>query len=181
MELYVNFDAPIKKEPVQKIIDILSRAAEDENKIERIIIFFSSFGGDIHKGFLLASLIQNSKIPVAIHATNHIDSIANVVYLSAKERTAESYAKFYLHSASIEGSFNENQLVEQLTAIRIGNSRIAQFISENSNLSPNAVRGMMKGAQTLSAQEALKYEMVKEISHKRIPPDAHREEIIDNI
>lgn len=181
MELYVNFDAQIKKEPVQKIIDILGKAAKDESKIERIIIFFSSFGGDIHKGFLLASLIQNSKIPVAIHATNHIDSIANVVYLSSKERTAESYAKFYLHSASIEGIFNENQLTEQLRAIQIGNNRIAQFVSENSNLPPDKVRDMMKNAKTLSAQEALKHEMVKEISHKIIPPDAHREEIIENI
>lgn len=181
MELYVNFDASINKEPVQKIIDILNRAVKGEDKIERIIIFFSSFGGNIHKGFLLASLIQNSKIPVSIHATNHIDSIANVVYLSAKERTAESYAKFYLHSASIEGSFDESQLVEQLSSIRIGNNRIAQFISENSNLPLGEVRGMMKSARTLSAQEALKYEIVKEISHKIIPADAYREEIIENI
>ena len=71
----------------------------------KITIFFSSLGGNIYDGFLLATLIQNSKVSIAIHAVNHIDSIANVVYLAAKERTAESHAKFYLHGASTQGEF----------------------------------------------------------------------------
>ena len=146
--------------------------------VTRIVLFFSSLGGDIHEGFLLASVIQNSKIPVAIHANNHIDSIANVIYLSAKERTAESYAKFYLHGASVNGNFDEKALKDQLSAINTSNSRIAYFISENSILSLTDVQKMMETGTTFSAQEALQHGIVKEIVHKEIPPNTNREEFI---
>src|SRR5260221_9244293 len=81
----------------------------------KIIIFFSSLGGSIQEGFTIASVIQNSTIPIAIHANNNIDSIANVIYLSSKERTAESYAKFYLHGATAPSlPYDEKGLKEQL-------------------------------------------------------------------
>src|SRR5271155_1740921 len=80
----------------------------------KIIIFFSSLGGNIQEGFTIASVIQNSTIPIEIHANNNIDSIANVIYLSAKERTAESYAKFYLHGATAPAiAYDEKGLKEQ--------------------------------------------------------------------
>ncbi len=145
----------------------------------KIVLFFSSLGGDINEGFLLASAIQNSKIPVAIHANNNIDSIANVIYLSAKERTAESYAKFYLHGATTaQSAFDEKGLKDQLSAIKTSNSRIAYFISENSNLQLPKVQEMMEIGTTLSAQEALGHGIVKEIVHKEIPQNINREEII---
>ncbi len=144
----------------------------------KIIIFFSSLGGSIYEGFLLASIIQNSKIPILIHATNHIDSIANVIYLSAKERSAESHAKFYLHGASTQGNFDEKALKEQLSSIRTNNSRIAYFVSENSKISFKKVQSMMESGTTISAQDALKYKIVNHILHKEIPTEAVREEII---
>lgn len=145
---------------------------------QKIIIFFSSLGGNIYEGFLLATLIQNSKIPISIHATNHIDSIANVIYLSAKERTSESYAKFYLHGASRAGNFDEKSLKDALSDIETNNSRIAHFVSESSKLSLSKVQSMMGVGTTISAQDALKYKIVQEITHKEIPENAQREDII---
>lgn len=176
MELYVIFDSIIKDEATQKLINTLKKAEEDD--IENITIFFSSRGGDVNQGFLLASLIRNSKIPVIMHAINNIDSIANVIYLSAKQRSSESYAKFFLHSTSIGGTFDHKQLVEQLSSVKTGNKRIAQFIYENSNLSLNEARDKINKAKSLSAQEALNCGIVQEIISKEIPQNAKREEII---
>ncbi len=146
--------------------------------VSKIVIIFSSLGGSIYDGFLIASIIQNSRIPIAIHATNHIDSIANVIYMSAKERTAESYAKFYLHGASVSGNFDEKALKDQLSAIKTNNSRIAYFVSEKSNISLKKVKSMMETGTTISAQEALKYKMIQKIVHVEAPLGALREEII---
>ncbi len=126
----------------------------------------------------MASLIQNAGVQITVHATNHIDSIANVIYLSAKKRTAESYAKFYLHGSSQNGSFDVKALKEAFTAIKTNDSRIAYFISENSGLDLEKVRRMMTVGTTISAQEALNHMIVQEIVHKEIPESAPREDII---
>ena len=176
MDCYIVFSGIIEQNFATKLFNAIQTATT--SGATRIILFFSSLGGDIHEGFLLASIIQNSKTPIVIHANNHIDSIANVIYLSAKERTAESYAKFYLHGATVNGNFDEKALKDQLSAIRTSNSRIAYFISENSNLTLLKVQEMMEIGTTLSAQEALGQGIVKEIIHREMPQNTNREEII---
>ncbi len=178
MDFYIIFEDSINKKTTKKLIDIIRKIETEIEKFQRIIIFFSSSGGTIDLGFLLATVIQNSKIPIVMHAMNHIDSIANVVYLSAKERTAESYAKFYFHGATTEGSFDIKGLNEEISSIKTGNRRIAHYISENSNLPLKGVEGIMEAGTTISAINALNYGIVQTITPKKIPADAPREEII---
>lgn len=178
IDYYILFDGEIKLENTTKLLRAIIYNAT-ASKASRIIIFFSSWGGSIYEGFKLATTIQNSKIPAIIHATNNIDSIANVVYLSAKERTAESHAKFYLHGASVSGSFDEGALKDKLSATRTNNSRIAYFISENTKILLNKVKSLMKMGVTISAQDALKYGITHEVIHGEIPPGSPREDIID--
>lgn len=156
----------------------LANAIKGKPDATKITILFSTLGGSIYEGFLLASLIQNSKLPIAIHATNHIDSIGNVIYLSAKERTSESYTKFYLHGASRSGNFDEKSIKDALSDIKTNNSRIAYFVSENSKIPLKKVQQMMRVGTTISAQSALEHGIVQEIVHKEIPPSMDRQEII---
>jgi len=175
MESYIIFEGFIDKDASQRLFSALKNFEKTTRKIN---IFFSSLGGNIYEGFLIATVVQNFKIPIAIHATNHIDSIANVIYLSSKERTAESYAKFYMHGAAASGSFDEKGLQDQLSAIKTNNTRIAYFISENSNLHLQKVQQMMNIGTTITAQKALEYNIVHEIIHKEIPRETLLEEII---
>ena len=135
MEKYIIFEGSIDQQATLRLVNAIQNAINLQPQANKVTIIFSSLGGNIYDGFLLASFIQNAKVPIAIHAVNHVDSIANVVYLSAKERTAESHAKFYLHGASTQGNFDEKALKEQLSSIKTNNSRIAHFVSENSGLS----------------------------------------------
>ncbi len=178
MEKYIIFEGNIDQQATQRLVIAIQGLNSPDTFVAKITIIFSSLGGSIYDGFLIASVIQNSKIPVSIHATNHIDSIANVIYLSAKERTAESYAKFYLHGASVTGSFDEKALKEQLSAIKTNNSRIAHFVSENSKIQLKKVQKLMEDGTTISAQQAVTYKIVHEIKHIEAPTEALREEII---
>ena len=125
MEKYIIFEGIIDQQATQRLCQAINNASTQLPVPNKINILFSSLGGNIYEGFLLASIIQNSKIPISIHATNHIDSIANVIFLSSKERTAESHAKFYLHGATTQGNFDEKALKDQLSSIKTNNSRIA--------------------------------------------------------
>lgn len=176
MDFYIVFEGQINQESTLRLVSALQKAKNFGST--NIVILFSSLGGNIYEGFILSSIIQNFPIPINIHATNHIDSIGNVVYLAGKTRTSESYAKFYMHGASTQGNFDENALKDQLLAVQTNNSRIAYFISENSRLQLKKVQSMMKKGTTITAQDALKYAMVQEIIHKEVPSSAQREEVI---
>lgn len=178
MEKFIIFEGTIDQQATLKLVNAIQNAINQAPQADKVTVIFSSLGGSIYDGFLLASFIQNSRVPIAIHAVNHIDSIANVVYLSAKERTAESHAKFYMHGASTQGNFDEKALKEQLSSIKTNNSRIAHFVSENSGISLKKVCSMMESGTTVSSQEALKYKIVQKIIHREVPLDAIREEII---
>src|SRR3989338_2169580 len=179
MDYYILFEGGINPENAKKFADAISAANVDTN-ITTINVFFSSFGGSTYYGFAIATLIQNSKKPVNIHATNHIDSIANVVFLSAKfvNRTSESHAKFFVHGASQEGNYDERGLNEALSALGAENHRIGTFISENSQLTFDQVKKKMKNGETMSAKQALEHGYISQLVHKTIPIGAIRYDII---
>jgi ATP-dependent protease ClpP protease subunit len=175
-EKYIVFEGVIDQQATTRLsqaIDQLSKSGA-----LKIVIFFSSLGGSIYEGFLLATMIQNSRIPIKIHATNHIDSVANVIYLAAKERTAESYAKFYLHGASVQGNFDEKGLKEKLSEIKAQNSRIANFVFENSKGSLKKIKEMMEAGTTMSAEDARKKGFIQQIEHLEVPVGVDRVEIV---
>lgn len=177
MDFYIIFAGIIEQGFASRLVTAINKASTIG--ATKIIIFFSSLGGNIQEGFTIASVIQNSKIPVSIHANNNIDSIANVIYLSAKERTAESYAKFYLHGAATpQATFDEKGLREQMLSLKTENARIAQFVSENSRLNFKKVQAMMRAGTTMTAQQALECGIVQEVVHKEVPAGAALEEIL---
>ncbi len=177
MEHFIRFEGSITPETTSRLVTSIDKAKTDG--AEKITILFSSLGGSIYDGFLVASTIETSKIPVRIHATNHIDSIANVIFLSAQERTAESYAKFYLHGASTGVmSMDERMLLDQLSSLRTNNHRIAHYIAENTEISLSKVRDLMRKGTTLSAEVAKRYKIVERIEHLEVSPESNMEEIV---
>lgn len=178
MEYYIMFAGVIEQNFGNRLLNAIYTAAQKGAK--KIVLLFSSLGGNTQEGFALATIIRNSHVPILIHATNNIDSIANVIYLSAKERTAESYAKFYMHGTTTTGTFDENKLKEQLTAVKTEATRIAYYVSENSGLGLQQVQNMMREGTSLTAQEALQHGIVQSINHLEIPQqgDIQREDIV---
>jgi ATP-dependent protease ClpP protease subunit len=83
MDYYIVFAGIVEVGFSTRLFTAINKAGT--SGATKIIIFLSSLGGNIQEGFTLASIIQNSKIPIAIHANNNIDSIANVIYMSARE------------------------------------------------------------------------------------------------
>jgi ATP-dependent protease ClpP protease subunit len=176
MNFYIVFAGIIEPNFGNRLLNAINLGVQ--KGAEKIVIFFASLGGNVQEGFTLATVIRNCQVPILIHATNNIDSIANVIYLSAKERTAESYAKFFMHGALTQGNFNEKQLIAQLPILRTETTRIAYFISENSNLNLQQVQTMMKQETSMTAQQALQNGFVQSINHMEIPINAQREDIV---
>lgn len=167
-ELYIVFEGEIDLESTKKLYNALTSA--DPHKYKFINLIFSSTGGSTYFGFFLANTIQNSQIPVRIHANNHIDSIANIIYLSTKERTAEVFARFYIHGALAKVIGYKKDLEEEVNSLKIENERIVQYIADNTDLSFEDIEKMMEERESISAPEALECGIVKSIEHIEIPP-----------
>jgi ATP-dependent protease ClpP protease subunit len=177
MEHFIRFEGSITAETTARLVASLAKAKEEG--AEKITLLFSSLGGSIYDGFLVASTIETSKVPIHIHATNHVDSIANVIYLSAQERTAETYAKFYLHGASTGVmSMDERMLLDQLSSLRTNNHRIAHYIAEHTDIPLTKVRDLMRKGTTLSADVARKYKIAHKLYHLEVNPEDIVEEIV---
>lgn len=162
-ELYIIFEGEIDQNSVNKLYDAI--LTTDPQKYGRVNLIFSSNGGNIYLGFFLANFIQNFHIPIRIHANNRIDSIANIIYLSAKERTAEAFARFYLHGASVSFSGYKKDFEEMVKSLRVDDERIAQYIADNTGLLVNKVKKFMEDRDSKSAQEALEYGIVQSVAH----------------
>lgn len=74
MEYYITFAGIIEPNFARSLVAAINKAAATPG-VTKIVIIFSSLGGNIQEGFAIASVIQNSKIPIAIHANNNIDSL----------------------------------------------------------------------------------------------------------
>lgn len=177
MDFYIIFSGIIDQAFATRLFNAINLATQ--RQAGKIILFFASLGGNIQEGFTLATIIRNCRTPIQIHATNNIDSVANIIYLSAKERTAESYAKFFMHGATVQGIFNEKTIKTQLPILKTETTRIAYFVSENSNLGLPEVQRMMNEETSMTAQEALQHGIVQSISHIEVPQqNIMREDII---
>ncbi len=66
----------------------------------------------------------------------------------------------------------------QLPILKTDTTRIAYFISENSNLNLLEVQNMIKKETSMTAQEALQYGFVQTITHMEIPKEVSREDIV---
>ncbi len=180
MEYYILFQGPIEKATSLDLINALLEA-DGHKEVNHITLLLSSIGGSVYYGFNIATVIQNLKKFIRIHATNEISSIANIIYLSAKERSAESYAKFFLHGASIGGNdinFNIEDLKEHTSSLKVQNERIAKFIFETTGMSLNDIKKLMLKRQSLSAEEAFNEKIVLEVKREQIPSDALRKNVI---
>lgn len=173
---YIIFQGRIDPKNSQAFIDALYSAKK--GGAEKIVVLFSSDGGSIRDGFDIATTIQNFPIPIQMHATNSIASIATVIYMAAKERTAESYARFYYHGAFISMSVFEKDLRVLKRDLGAFNYQIAQFISENTGMNYLEVKKVMNKTQSYTVEDAVKKGMVASVIHLEIPKDADRTDVI---
>jgi ATP-dependent protease ClpP protease subunit len=178
MDSYILFQGTIEKQPSLDLINALLALDESEDT-DQIKLLLSSRGGSVYYGFTIATVIQNLKKRLVIHATNEISSIANIIYLAAKERSAESYAKFFFHGASVSAdNLNYEDLNEQVSSMKVQNERIAKFVFEATGMTLNDSKNLMRQRQSLTAEEAVKRGIVQEVKREVIPPNALRKNVI---
>lgn len=99
---YFGFTGAIESGSVTRISAALNHAVN--NGFTEVYLAFSSLGGYIADGVYLYNHIRALPIPVTIHATGNIASVAVSIYVGATKRYCSKNVLFMMHPTAVPGS-----------------------------------------------------------------------------
>jgi ATP-dependent Clp protease protease subunit len=151
-------------------------AAIHQHRPDGLYIHFASGGGDVDSGFVLYNYLTSlqGQMPVVMHNTGTVDSIANVVFLGARERYAAPNASFLFHGVSMNfnGAQNGTMLREALSRMEGMEQRIAATIMQHTALSLPELRQLFAQGQSKNVDFALEKGVIQAVRNPTIPVGA---------
>ncbi len=140
----------------------------------------SSEGGSTDQGFAAFNFIKSLPVPTTMHCLGNIESMAVIMYLSAKRRIIVPHGKVKIHPMHwgfSQGYVDHDRLSEYVESLDFDAKRYSDIFEEITNgaESPVKVREHLAGkAKILSSGDAIKAGIAQEIKEATIPNDAVR-------
>src|SRR5689334_23025340 len=108
---YYGFTGLIDPNGVTRLCQAINIAAN--NNFDCIYLCLSSPGGFVGDGIYLYNHIRALPVPMVIHATGTVASIATSVFVAAATRYCSAHAMFMMHPTTV-GPFNDRVAWERL-------------------------------------------------------------------
>ncbi len=172
--IYVNFFDIINDAKVKTIMAGVSELI-NQQKPDIIYCLFSSSGGGVEAGITLYNFLRALPVEIVMHNTGSIDSIANVIFLSANTRYTSVHSSFLFHGVNwnfaANASLNKGQLAETLSNIDVSEAKICGIITERTKLTAPEVQALFSQGECKDPNFALSKGIVDEIKNPLIPKD----------
>lgn len=168
--VYVAFSAEVNAQTTESLIAVMADCANKQ--VPHVYLLLSTPGGNVMHGMNLYNVARGMPFQLTTHNVGNVDSVGNVIFLAGSTRYACPHSTFMFHGVGFDSSgqrFEEQVLQERLASIVSDNTRIGALITENSNLSPDAVAELFRGMQTKDAAYAVSCGIVHEIRDIQIP------------
>jgi ATP-dependent Clp protease, protease subunit len=143
---------------------------------EQLYFLFSSSGGSVDAGIALYHYLRALPVPIIMHNTGSVDSVANMVFLAADHRYATPHSSFLLHG--ITWTFGQGttltwtQLQETVDRFRSLEARMSAIMSERTTLSEADVRTLFHQGETKGLEFAKEKGFIHEVREAKVPPGA---------
>lgn len=141
-----HFFAPINPKTVSTLIDQMLTGLnyQDDNRANKILIKFSSGGGDLQSGFTLYNFIRSisPRVPISIVNMGDIDSIAVICYLAVDTRLVVPNSRFLLHDFHWNfsaGSVDHSRLTEHVASLDFDVKRYCDIFKERTKGAKSAI------------------------------------------
>ena len=173
--IYVNFFDSISDVKVKAVMGAVSEII-NQRKPDVIYCLFSSSGGQVEAGITLYNFLRSLPIEIIMHNTGSIDSIANIIFLSANTRYASIHSSFLFHGVNwnfpANTQNNRNQMTEILSGLDASETKIRGIITERTGLTPEEVKALFTQGECKDPSFALSKGIVNEIKDPAIPKGA---------
>ena len=170
--IYVNYFDVINDVKVKAIMAIISDIIVKE-KPDTIYWLFASSGGNVEPGIILYNYLRALPVEIVMHNTGSIDSIANVVFLSADIRYACVHSSFLFHGINWNFAANtsliKSQLNEIISGIKSSESKISGIITARTELTAPEVASLFAQGESKDPTFALSKKIIGEIKDPIIP------------
>lgn len=168
---YIILTAGVSKETMGKMRNAITEAVN--NKYDKLYFLISSGGGDVVEGLSVAALIRSLSVETIMHNIGQVDSVATVLFASAKTRYANKNSSFLFHGVAMnfeKAHFNEYQLFEQYKIAKRLGEDIARNFSSYTGVPFKTIQGFMTTrAKILTAEQAKTRGIIHDVRDAQIP------------
>ncbi len=170
---YLSYYDVINEQKTRALMEACAQTIA-QTKPTQLYFLFSSSGGSVDAGIALYNFLRALPVPITMHNTGSIDSIANVVFLAADERYAAPHASFLLHG--IHWGFGQgaqltwNQLQETVSNFKASESRFAGIMKERTSLTESELTALFHQGESKDLAFAKAKGIIKDVRPVRITP-----------
>ena len=129
-----------------------------------ITVHINSTGGDVFQGQAIYTALKNYTGKVTVKIEGLAASMATVIALAADKIEMTSNSLFMIHSPMSNVFGNKSQMRRQINALEKVESTMLNVYSKRTNLSEDKINLMMETETWLSADEALEFGFVDEVT-----------------
>lgn len=167
---YLGFNGMIDQNSVTRICSYFNEVINQG--FERINFAFSSLGGYTADGIYLYNHIRALPLPITIHATGNIASIAVAIYLAGETRLCSEHVIFMMHPTSVPSSA-EGMSWERLQSAMNGalaeEKRTDNILRDRTSVPDDIIGARSVREVHFSPEDAVKYSIAHEIKELSLP------------
>ena len=141
---------------------------ESLGEVKELHVDINSPGGDVSEGYAILDYLQDLGLPITTRNIGTVASIATVIYAAGQERKSLPNAEFMIHNPWIQPSspMESSDLMEMGEFLKRTEDKLAQFYSENYEVSREEAELLMDKETYLDLKEARKYGFVNAEAQK---------------
>jgi ATP-dependent Clp protease protease subunit len=167
---YLGYCGPIDSAGATRMASTINAAVNEQ--FDSVYLCFSSLGGYIADGIYLYHHLLSLPIPVTIHNTGTVASIAATLFVAGARRICCPHSIFMMHPVAMPTSGNVASATLQaaLDAAQRDEARTESILRERTTIPSDILDARRTRDVYLTAQDALSYGLVHEIADFALPP-----------
>jgi ATP-dependent Clp protease protease subunit len=167
---YLSYCGLIDPAGVTKIAAMLNATVNEQ--FDSVHLCFSSQGGYVGDGIYLYNHIRSLPVPVTIHNTGTVASIAATLFVAAERRLCSVHSIFMMHPVALSGNgaMTSGLLLASLDAAQTDEARTEAILRERTDLPEDILSSRRTRDVYITPENALSYGLVHEIAEFTLPP-----------
>ncbi len=167
---FFGFTGAIESGSATRICAALNHAVN--NGASSIYLTFSSLGGYTADGIYLYNHIRAMPIPVTLHATGNIASVAVAIFAGAEVRLCSKHVLFMVHPTSVPGSaegMSWERLKILMESALAEEDRTEGVLRDRCRIPDTLLSARRSSEVHFSAEDAVKFGVAHEVKEFSLP------------
>ena len=157
-------DAAFKGENDRSAADIVT--AIEKLTVKNLTVHINSYGGDVKEGLAIYNCIKNCSMNVTTINDGFACSAASVIFMAGKQRVMNDASLLMIHNPYMVAIGNPDELRKAADDLETIAQASVEAYKNNSNLSEEKIKELMKAETWILPAEAVEYGMATQVREK---------------